>query len=73
MFGELYQAENTDFDELKRFLDSYDLMQICSENLNNLRISVAQNEAQASSLHQHYESFYSGLETDWATVRKALD
>ncbi len=73
MFGELYQAENTDFDALKRFLDAYGLMQTCLENLDSLRISVAQNEAQASALHQHYESLYSGLETDWDGVRKALD
>ena len=73
MFGELYQAENTDFDELKRFLDAYSFMQTCLENLDSLRISVAQNEAQASALRQHYESFYSGLETDWDGVRKALD
>ena len=73
VFGELYQAENTDFDELKRFLDAYGLMQTCLENLGSLRISVAQNETQASALHQHYESLYSGLETDWDMVRKALD
>ena len=73
VFGELYRAENTDFDELKRFLDAYGLMQTCLDNLDSLRISVAQNEAQEVSLHQHYESLYSGLETDWDEVRKALD
>jgi len=73
VFGELYQAENTDFDELKRFLDAYDLMQTCLESLNSLRSTVAQNETQESLLHQHYEALYSGLETDWNIVRRALD
>ena len=73
MFGELYQAENTDFDELKRLLDAYGLMHICLESLDNLRITVAHNEEKESSLRQLYETLYSGLETDWDMVRKALD
>lgn len=73
VFGEFYQAENTDFSELKRYLDTYALMQVCLESLNSLRIFVAQNEAQEASLHQRYGTLYSGLKTDWNTVRKALD
>lgn len=73
VFGELYQAENTDFDELKRFLDSYALMQTCLESLDDLRICAAENKAKEASLHQHYEFLYSGLDTDWNAVRSALD
>lgn len=72
-FGELYQAENTNFDALKQLLDAYTLMRSCLENLDRLRKLTAQNEARTSVLQQHYESLYSGLDTDWSTVRKALD
>ena len=73
VFGELYQEDATDFDELRRFLNTYTLMQTCLGNLNSLRISTARSEAQTPVLHQHYGSLYSGLETDWNTVRNALD
>lgn len=73
VFGELYQAEKTDFDRLKRFLDAYALMQTCLESLDTLRNCVAQHEEKESVLRQHYESLYCGLETDWSTVRDALD
>lgn len=73
VFGELYQKEDTNFSDLKKLLDAYTLMQTCIESLNGLRIIVAQNEAHAPTLRQHYESFYSGLGTDWNMIREALD
>lgn len=73
IFGELYRAENTDFDELKRYLDSYALIQSCLEYLDNLKTAVTQIEAQDALLRQRYGSLYSGIETDWNIVRNAID
>lgn len=72
-FGTLYQAENTDFAEIERLLNTHTRLQTCVENLNSLRTLVSQTEETDAKLQQSYGSLYAGLETDWDTVQNALD
>jgi very-short-patch-repair endonuclease len=73
VFGELYKAENTNFDAIKMEMSAYTLLLECSEKLLSLRSIVARFEEQEDSLKKHYDFLYAGVETDWEHIIKALN
>lgn len=70
--GVHYKRENTDIQDIKRRIAIYRLLLTCNQEINNLRVFVAENEAREHILKKHYENLYSGIETDWESIRTAL-
>ena len=72
-FGEFYRAENTNVSFIRRKIEIYKLLAACRSELDNLKIVVNAHENQENILKNHYENLYSGIETDWDSVRSALE
>lgn len=73
VFGVFYQAENSDVNSIETKIGVYKLIQTCLQELARLEVVVDANEARENDLKAHYETLYSGIETDWDMVRESLD
>lgn len=70
--GVHYKRENTDIEDIKRKIVIYRLLLTCNQEIESLRVFVDENEAREHILRKHYENLYSGIETDWESIRTAL-
>lgn len=69
---DLYCAENTDIHEVRQKVEMYRLLREYGDILKELRTLLSENSKSETALKCHYESMYSGLDTDWNKIREAL-
>lgn len=72
ILGDDYKRENTDIQDIERRVIIYRLILKCKNEIENLKVFVSENEAREDILKTHYENLYSGIETDWESVRSSL-
>lgn len=72
-FGDYYKGLDTDVDLLLEKIEAYKTINVCAALANDLRKVVLVHEEQETVLKEHYETLYSGIETDWDFVRKYLE
>lgn len=71
-FGEQYQNSNTNFQDIERMLLAYKGILKVMANLENLKSMAQLIEDKETLLKSHYDYLYTGIQTDWDTVYRAL-
>lgn len=72
LLGEAYFAFDTDFDRVKKLMDSWELIKRYREDVKLLRHRAEEIEANEEKMKEYFGFLYQGLETDWEENQKAL-
>ncbi len=64
--------EETDFDSLKKHITAFDAIIRTKDMIDELQSIVEKTEELEEQLKGHYHQQYSGIETDWESVRISL-
>jgi len=71
-FGELYNAEKTDFNSIESYFKNFKALNNLFPLLLDMQDIAEEFENREDNLLLHYHFFYKGLNTDWKNVRQAL-
>jgi very-short-patch-repair endonuclease len=71
-FGELYNAEKTNFALIKQYFTAFKSLEKSKSILAELHNITKTIEKEEHNLIAHYQFFYKGLNTEWEEIRKSL-
>jgi hypothetical protein len=71
-FGDLYNAEKTDFTLIRSRLDAFEALNNASYLLNEMQEITEALDHQEAKLTSHYQFLYKGINTKWEDIRTAL-
>jgi very-short-patch-repair endonuclease len=71
-FGELYNAEKTNFALIKKYFIAFKSLEKSKSILAELHNITETIETEEHNLIAHYQFFYRGLNTEWEEIRKSL-
>ncbi|MEG1473588.1 MAG: DUF4011 domain-containing protein, partial [Christensenella sp.] len=72
-FGDVYQAEDTDFNYLSSQMNVYDNIGLCLEKLETLKLVASDLAENDERLKLRYDYLYNGINTDWQKVLISLN
>lgn len=72
-FFEAFNGENTDLKAIESLLVMYSNIKLGLNTMNSLKSITSLIEENEVKLKNHYEGMYTGLNTDWIQVKKALE